>query len=128
MPYKDDGVKRLAAKERMRKYRSKGVTDVTPEGDNVTPAQKDSSVTPVTPEDKYVTLDSVLKLMKPLLKRVSDLENTTYELTNKLEDMNSTSVDWSKVRKMEKEDKVATESGICPKHGRIRIQGKPSCC
>lgn len=144
MPYKDKEKRKIAAKKAMRRSRglTEGLTFVNPD-ENVNPCV-DSDVnpllTPVNPEDVALIVDTILsnrpavvpdaiyKILGNMEKEMGKLNARITELEKKLMDLGDNRVDFSKIKKTDKSDSIATDTGLCPKHQRIRIPGKPSCC
>src|SRR3989304_1502706 len=121
MPYKDKDKQKLAVKNAKRRSRGfdNGKTETmsypkkeTLEADDVV-----AIVETVLSNRINVVPDVVLKMIGKLEKRISLLEEKS-----------KGGVDFGKIRKTETEDVTASESGVCSKHGRIKIPGRPACC
>lgn len=129
MPYKDKEKQKLAVKKSMRKNRGvDAVSDIPVSCETVNPQDVALIVDTILSNRPAVVPDAIYKILGNVEKEMGKLNARITELEKKLNDLGDNRVDFSKIKKTEKSDSVATETGLCPKHHRIRIPGKPSCC
>lgn len=138
MPYKDKEKQKMAVRKAKRKSRGydegmteceKGMTGYDKDDEGMT-----SDVKPLTSEDVVVLMETVLSLRPAVVpdaiyKMFNELKSAVDVLTGRIAELeDGDKVDFSRLKKSGKSDSVATETGLCPKHKRIRIPGRPSCC